>query len=1796
MADFHDIRQIYTGTRRDFMRARREEYLERQQVLILEREIGLLLASERRKQLPSDHPKAVAYNQATKRLTDVGARRAQAEEALSSARKSFLEQGDVRRVVHHLEDDIPILLLPLKLQTRFLTVKHIARNCPDELLVDVATITNPSLRSRIRSLLPDQKPGADTLRGISAQQALLSNSDDPAALQLIRQMNTTSPFSAPKRWWRKVEDRHELFLRIFPDDIFMQTHETALTTEETASARDFWRDLWAAALEFHQSARDEAARETYSKARLAAWRRLNQAHMPHRAAWLARAMRPMNFPDVGPATDPEPKFPDAEVKSEAWTLPPRAELLPEQFAVRLVFNNAALPAKEIIGAPVPESLQLGLDPDEADTEAFAEQLDSLRLPAAIRWLTDFEEAERIGMAIRTGLSKAEVEAGIAKVIVLGVKVGADSAEGARLLEELFDNHRFRTDGMAFLPPGTPTNNLPGMPSGFSRAGLSPEQTLENELPEQPTAHDPDSDGGRFACALGLRPEAAAHIFNHQRRECSQALSLNRALWPGTLGYFLDQMMRPAIKTADISFARDFFQNFVAGRGLTPPFRVGKQPYGLVPASAWSLWQAEAGASREEKRMVRLLKKLDGEWQKLSTRVKTIRSVFSQQDEQAMKQQFRELLSVQASSTRFFRRLVAGEYLIWNLNKRNAPAGTEKAGVKTTPAEYKTKLESAAAWGEAVNPVPRILGRFLDDQNYKLTDFQPFEQQGPNARIDDDKNYLSLLLDATFEQLRDRQFGDAFGNFVKHRSSRLAFYVARFSILQAWIDAATQLLRQADGKISPFARLDFETEYLAVMIGATQPSEEHKRFLETAGEAANVETRKNKWAFFEEVLGAKRVADLIQEKISATPPPGAQDPIRTLYEVRQALADLSGLSDEQLERLLSEHLDLCSFRLDAWLQGLALARLSNSRSRPERAQGLFLGAFGYLENLRPSPDAWVRVEEVRSPAIAASLNIPPQQVVMPVYDFSGLTAKQKEQAKRFSFVYLGSDPRTRLVEDPLTHTLIQQSGTTTTQAAGFLLTPSAEHAATAAILRAGYEHYAQSQGPESRTLSVDLSPERTGRALDMLRAVQAGHSLNEQLGYFIERAMYESQSVSLAEFVLQVRERFPLQVELSEWDNDQQIGDAKIKNLALVTDGLRLVTEKNEASSGGAGTSSWNSFLSAVFDSNAARNAFTAIVEQAGQLFDALSDLLLAESVYQTVKGSPERAAAALRIAGEGAEITLPEISNMPLQSHLLTHRMGFVQKAAAPAAKPWPTAGPVSFWAQLSPDLNRWLADQLPVPGKICAVVVPESGDPRKVSLAALGLQAIDLYYMLVKASGSVQQSLLPRLFLNAAALEERAPAEVRFGREALLANNEFSIRELMPLLDNLGRLLVRSRPMRPADWQIQAGNTPSATSGLIVPQALAEAVKRLGAETATAPIPAFLGKLEEAIYALRDNQPVGFPGPETEAAFFHLFQLLPEAFLLGVWDAAPVCPEACTALHVAQLLEQATHVAQKLRARLAQAARLSRLIQQRAGQLSREEQFDAWAEAARVLAGEDLLILPRFRLETPAEIRATHDDADLLDQAGDLAVEEWLQGVATVRDNARNYLLLQNLREFVPCPAGSRSLKIMQLPFLADRPNRWVGAAFPAGYEPPQAATSLAYEVSGNLNPEVLLSGIVVDEWKEQIPLRDLSGAAAIHYDQPNQEAPQALLLAVAPQLTGRWQWPVLMKIVEETFELAKKRGVDTELLQETWLSQFLPALLGPLDPQDNTATLDFGLAGPPVLQNNHIVDGPGNVLIKTE
>ena len=198
----------------------------------------------------------------------------------------------------------------------------------------------------------------------------------------------------------------------------------------------------------------------------------------------------------------------------------------------------------------------------------------------------------------------------------------------------------------------------------------------------------------------------------------------------------------------------------------------------------------------------------------------------------------------------------------------------------------------------------------------------------------------------------------------------------------------------------------------------------------------------------------------------------------------------------------------------------------------------------------------------------------------------------------------------------------------------------------------------------------------------------------------------------------------------------------------------------------------------------------------------------------------------------------------------------------------------------------------------------------------------------------------------------------------------------------------------------------------------------------------------------------------------------------------------------------------------------------------------------------------------TQSRLRAAAANSEIVDWRN-LAVEEWLEGVAAVRENIALLDAVNTYHEAFSNEA--LRFKALQLPF--NQNAHWVALEFPEvtpeqlddpnSFVPQGDFLSIVRQLPEDHDASAAQSGLLIDEWNEVIPNRIETTGIAIHYNQPNTEPPQCILLAVSPNVNGRWEWDDLVETITDTFDRAKRRAVEPDFLRTTAYAQLLPAVL---------------------------------------
>lgn len=372
----------------------------------------------------------------------------------------------------------------------------------------------------------------------------------------------------------------ELLVRVYPDDVHQDTHEPELTAQEEAWGRDFWTRVFNAG---------PGRRQELDRARFAQWQVLGGKFGAARAAWIVLALQPTNLERWREDPAAEPTFPAAPGRrTGSWTRAARARGLPDRWLALGYLGGERVVEQwgRVIAAP----LQTG--PDPAGTPDQSDRVDP-----GMRWMVDFDAAERAGMGIRVALP-VRARTGLDLLLVVGVRATRTAPESAADLVELFRAHRF-TWTLDLVGQGTPTNNTESGRSGFEARDRDYEHTYRTAIApliEGRALPDSGSDGAILARALGVPADTFESLAHRDLADQDDAALMQHLLWPATWGYYLREGFSGVLRErgVDLDLWRSFFTRYVRARGPLPPIRIGRQPYGVLPVTSLDSWQpAEA---------------------------------------------------------------------------------------------------------------------------------------------------------------------------------------------------------------------------------------------------------------------------------------------------------------------------------------------------------------------------------------------------------------------------------------------------------------------------------------------------------------------------------------------------------------------------------------------------------------------------------------------------------------------------------------------------------------------------------------------------------------------------------------------------------------------------------------------------------------------------------------------------------------------------------------------------------------------------------------------------------------------------------------------------------------------------------------------------------------------------------------------------------------------------------------------------------------------------------------------------
>ena len=205
-----------------------------------------------------------------------------------------------------------------------------------------------------------------------------------------------------------------------------------------------------------------------------------------------------------------------------------------------------------------------------------------------------------------------------------------------------------------------------------------------------------------------------------------------------------------------------------------------------------------------------------------------------------------------------------------------------------------------------------------------------------------------------------------------------------------------------------------------------------------------------------------------------------------------------------------------------------------------------------------------------------------------------------------------------------------------------------------------------------------------------------------------------------------------------------------------------------------------------------------------------------------------------------------------------------------------------------------------------------------------------------------------------------------------------------------------------------------------------------------------------------------------------------------------------------------------------------------------------------QAVLGADFLVLPAIN---PA---ATGDGPD----ATARAVRTWLHQVAPVRPGASALERLQLAGTALGLPDSACAVR--QMPVIDGEP--WIGGTA----SPPGPRTSVVLFAAAGAATSTPSSGLLLDEWTDTVPGPTEHTGVAFHFDTPGAQAPQSILLAVpADPAQQGWPFGAIENTLIEAFDQARIRTVDLEALSD--IGQLLPALYLANNTSGDTVSTDL-------------------------
>ncbi len=1499
----------------------------------------------------------------------------------------------------------------------------------------------------------------------------------------------------------------------------------------------------------------------------------------------------------------ETKFPEPELRDREQNIKSLVKLLPTNFQL-YVFDSDTNYKYHIVGPAIPENLWIGLEdnPDESLTDPAS----PLTYSEESAWVVNFEAAVSVGMGFRVTIDEQDWNTGFKKLIVTGIRLGNTSTDASSELSSLLESHYYTSEA-DIVPPATPTNLIDSLGQTDQLQDVrrySPAMLFRRVVfPSSWQSPSDIADGNVLASALGIDPAVTSKLLHAERTDQEDVKQVNQSIFEATLGTYVRRTLEPFVSNTNsthrnfIQGLKDFWSDHVNGRGKVPSIRIGNQPYSVALVTRTLDLAFDNTDQYHLARYYKLFDWLHGLWQTLLD--ENAKAHVGAMGEANPLEVFWKVLSQLPESVEF-----RAEY-----TAQDPPLTTWQGQTKDFLKQLEDKLlgpdpsiDFPNLSGEEItdllalvqillsNPqdLPNLNDRWLDFSqqrnfsavasdlnlsngsiplnfygnrfflhNLGFDASEPSLSLGLIHRIEEFRKYLTQSIETALfaGKIIDQNVPDDSAH-IQYRINDASLspnfnYILSILEVDNFQDHLDEVLKndqRLDVSTKPRALLylllfgTYFEEILAeanhwvtdpaltaalvpTLIAPTDLPNVETGVLYTINpdlqNALNAQVDPALLSHLEVPVGITTVIEvifwIIGQDIAETPFwwKKLQDPNGNLKKFRFALQHLASVPRARLEHCLVQALDCLTYRLDPWLTGMTHYQLQKCQSLGSR---VFIGSYGILFDLKPRSQATL-------------------------------------------------DKKDKYVVD--------------TEALGYVVAPSVSQAITSGILLQAHESTrainvepGQAGGdlPLKAILDINLSSLRARVAMGALRGRLSGQAVREYLGVLFEQVL--AQNISDPNLLLDTtntfRRKFAYDVSLRKLLQDAGYSEPKLNKMAeqMVTDGFALFGwVKNKPA---------YPFELEGLD-NSVEQVVIAAVQQVFLAFDAMADLETAEKlhsfIYRGVENidSPSnhdyrgRSSNFLQTRHAGKTI---QHSLMVLGGSVLPSNWGV--NGTIPNGTSSLVSKPMGRILQVG--LERILEQLLTAPTNITwRYTLQMPGNPQEVetTLSQYDFGLVGLFSIYEQDPADFKRAFAEMFHLlvakhKAKELQDRTTPAILIDYDFRFAGESLSLQLLEDAFVEVSAILGKSRSLSKVD---------------LVPHLIEDTMISAEAKSLLS-----ISLNDAQTLLLRLRSAMSLNANSTSAAYVEFINatrvLMQTKFwpkLSAAWDnffftkQADSTLTSYAGLTPAQMLTYSLLFDTSQSLLVETAALLLPLVVTLTDPILNFSKLpSSWSyqdiqdiqtwltECSGTQFRTPILIQDPLRPENIAIQTLFAQEADLgSNDEKAVKLADWIYGLSRVNGNT-NYLrqhFLDLELEQVSDPFAKR-LSVFQ-DQTTGLDNRWVGYELEEGDSIIDGTRSFAL-----LNAEAITNGdsvlgIILDDWTEIVPEDEQVAGIALNHNQPDSEAPNALILAIQPTLKDNWTETSLLDFVQETLNLTSLRAVDTDMIKrEPGLSVLLPAI----------------------------------------